>query len=366
MGLRVERHQAGLSYPQLAQRVGYSVAALASAAAGDRLPSRAITIDYVAGCRGDVDTWTTRWIEAHAQLNNLVKPAAPTGAEGVAVFAERLSTLLRWKGLTSANEVAKATGTLSRSTVHRILTGATIPTRDTLAVLLSLALETHSELQVWMTARMSLLGLPGSVEDVFAPPGTATAPEQTAATAPDTAGPERSDEGAELLEWWAAESRARGQAPSLPTPKLTETPLRVLHLDTKPLLRDRRLRDEIYYLRKGAGVMRGNLGEFPALARLARVSGAPELMQQKAIISLLTAAVDEIPEPMDTIAAAMLNLPSAPRKMRQSALHLRFAALGIWLDRDVRTVQRRAEEATRLLLEVLESRTVVVAESDRA
>ncbi|WP_441216862.1 nSTAND1 domain-containing NTPase [Phytohabitans sp. LJ34] len=63
--LRDLRRQAGNpGYRELAGRAGYSVAALANAAGGRRLPSLAVTLAFVRACGGDPVAWERRWREA--------------------------------------------------------------------------------------------------------------------------------------------------------------------------------------------------------------------------------------------------------------------------------------------------------------
>ncbi|NRQ33100.1 hypothetical protein HII36_14795 [Nonomuraea sp. NN258] len=56
------------SYRTMAKAVHYSVTALAEAAGGERLPSLAVTLAYVAACGGDRAAWEKRWREAEAEL----------------------------------------------------------------------------------------------------------------------------------------------------------------------------------------------------------------------------------------------------------------------------------------------------------
>lgn len=60
--LRKLRQEAGTpTYRMMAGRVHYSTATLAQAAAGDRLPSLAVTLAYVQACGGDREHWRRRW-----------------------------------------------------------------------------------------------------------------------------------------------------------------------------------------------------------------------------------------------------------------------------------------------------------------
>ncbi|MFD4635088.1 hypothetical protein ACFVYR_36655 [Streptomyces sp. NPDC058284] len=60
--LRKLRDEAGgIGYRALAERTGYSVTALSQAAAGEKLPSLALTLAYVKACGGDEQGWERRW-----------------------------------------------------------------------------------------------------------------------------------------------------------------------------------------------------------------------------------------------------------------------------------------------------------------
>ncbi|MBC3989652.1 WD40 repeat domain-containing protein [Streptomyces sp. AC563] len=60
--LRELRRGAGNpTYRTMAQRAGYSVTALSQAAAGEKLPSLAVTLAYVRACAADPAEWEERW-----------------------------------------------------------------------------------------------------------------------------------------------------------------------------------------------------------------------------------------------------------------------------------------------------------------
>jgi WD40 repeat protein len=66
--LRRLRQEAGSpGYRQLARQAHFSVTTLATAAAGRRLPSLAVTIAYVDACGGDPVAWEARWREVAAR-----------------------------------------------------------------------------------------------------------------------------------------------------------------------------------------------------------------------------------------------------------------------------------------------------------
>lgn len=54
-------------YRELAAEAGYSVAALANAAGGRRLPSLPVTLAFVRACGGDPSEWERRWRQASAE-----------------------------------------------------------------------------------------------------------------------------------------------------------------------------------------------------------------------------------------------------------------------------------------------------------
>ncbi|MGP3958235.1 hypothetical protein ACTWPT_19685 [Nonomuraea sp. 3N208] len=69
-GLRDLRAAAGSpSYRAMERKAGYSASALSAAAAGDRLPSLAVTQAYVGACGGDQDEWTRKWLTLRADLD---------------------------------------------------------------------------------------------------------------------------------------------------------------------------------------------------------------------------------------------------------------------------------------------------------
>ena len=59
--LRVLRADAGLEYPDMAEKSHYTMRTLASAAGGLRLPTLPVLTAYVRACGGDVTEWEERW-----------------------------------------------------------------------------------------------------------------------------------------------------------------------------------------------------------------------------------------------------------------------------------------------------------------
>ncbi|GAA2877269.1 Tetratricopeptide (TPR) repeat [Actinoplanes cyaneus] len=115
-GLRALREKADRpGYRQMAVRVNYSVATLAAAASGRRLPTLRVTLAYVAACDGDVEEWERRWWEA-ARLSGAsaeklpgdpvtappdvltVPPPDPVPAGGLDDLVKRLRLLRVWAG----------------------------------------------------------------------------------------------------------------------------------------------------------------------------------------------------------------------------------------------------------------------------
>jgi len=78
--LRELREQAGRpSYRKLAQLAHYSHTALSQAAAGQSLPSLAVTQAFVRACGGDVEQWSARWREAGQAVQPPGEPPHPSG-----------------------------------------------------------------------------------------------------------------------------------------------------------------------------------------------------------------------------------------------------------------------------------------------
>jgi tetratricopeptide (TPR) repeat protein len=79
--LRQLRQAVGLpSYRVLSRRAGYSPSALASAAAGNAVPSLAVVLAYVGACHGDLVAWERRWHELDAELTRERETEVETGS----------------------------------------------------------------------------------------------------------------------------------------------------------------------------------------------------------------------------------------------------------------------------------------------
>ncbi|WP_328840699.1 DNA-binding protein [Streptomyces europaeiscabiei] len=58
---KLRREADGITYREMARRAHYSVTSLSQAAAGEQLPSLAVTLGYVGACGGDPAEWERRW-----------------------------------------------------------------------------------------------------------------------------------------------------------------------------------------------------------------------------------------------------------------------------------------------------------------
>ncbi|MFD9871043.1 XRE family transcriptional regulator [Streptomyces niveus] len=95
-GLRQLRRKAGNPpYRELAELAHYSISTLSSAAAGQRLPTLAVTLAYVRACDGDAGEWERRWRETADLVLEDPAPGAPEEAgarppyAGLRSFQER-------------------------------------------------------------------------------------------------------------------------------------------------------------------------------------------------------------------------------------------------------------------------------------
>ncbi|GLF95152.1 nSTAND1 domain-containing NTPase [Streptomyces yaizuensis] len=87
--LRKLREQAGgLTYRAMARGVPYAVTTLSRAAAGEQLPSLAVTLAYVQACGGDAGEWERRWHEAEEECAARNSPGddAESPYQGLARF----------------------------------------------------------------------------------------------------------------------------------------------------------------------------------------------------------------------------------------------------------------------------------------
>jgi hypothetical protein len=100
--LRVLRADAGLEYPDMAEKSHYTMRTLASAAGGLRLPTLPVLSAYVRACGGDVTEWEERW-------GKLIKAGYP-GTQGTPVAPGPGTDLKQ----TTANEVYVITSAPAR------------------------------------------------------------------------------------------------------------------------------------------------------------------------------------------------------------------------------------------------------------
>jgi hypothetical protein len=78
--LRVLRSQAGLDYPDMAEKSHYTMRTLASAAGGLRLPTLPVLIAYINACGGDIADWEDRWSKLSKSAKQRTAVAIPGGA----------------------------------------------------------------------------------------------------------------------------------------------------------------------------------------------------------------------------------------------------------------------------------------------
>jgi len=77
--LRVLRAQAGLDYPDMAEKSHYTMRTLASAAGGLRLPTLPVLIAYINACGGDIADWEDRWSRLSKSAKQRTAVAIPDG-----------------------------------------------------------------------------------------------------------------------------------------------------------------------------------------------------------------------------------------------------------------------------------------------
>ena len=87
--LRKLREKAGNpTYRELSRLAHYSAASLSQAAAGQKLPSLAVTLAYVRVCEGDEDEWSARWHEASAATTKPAEPDEDPPYVGLSAFRQ--------------------------------------------------------------------------------------------------------------------------------------------------------------------------------------------------------------------------------------------------------------------------------------
>ncbi|WP_327731549.1 DNA-binding protein [Streptomyces sp. NBC_00487] len=65
---KLRREADGITYREMARRAHYSVTSLSQAAAGEQLPSLAVTLGYVGACGGDPVEWERRWRAVEGEM----------------------------------------------------------------------------------------------------------------------------------------------------------------------------------------------------------------------------------------------------------------------------------------------------------
>ncbi|WP_170160286.1 helix-turn-helix domain-containing protein [Prauserella muralis] len=319
VGLRLLRHEAGLSYAQLAARVSLSVTTLAAAASGDVLPSRRATLAYVRGCGGDVHAWWRRWVAARAELAGLDKPPEPNDVTSTEDFAVRLRQLLQWHGMVNLADITRVTR-LTRSTAHRALSGEALPTIATLKRLLTPCGLDASTYRSWVLARATLLGLPlGAAE-----------------------------EGA----YEPIDDRASGPNPSgggIAEPHLVPSPPRM----AVQLIRELKL------LRRGEGLDAAQPTIGPRLRQLCKVGSHDTLIDARRKVAwVLHRYITLLGQEEQVLVTVALNLPgTSAAGLSTLAAHrwyqTRVDKLARMFDRDQRTIRRRVDSVLIRLAECL-------------
>lgn len=87
---KLRQETGGLTYREMARRAHYSVTSLSQAAAGEQLPSSAVTLAYVKACGGDLGAWKRRWQEVAQELGEAVHEDkdVPSPYQGLARFEQ--------------------------------------------------------------------------------------------------------------------------------------------------------------------------------------------------------------------------------------------------------------------------------------
>ncbi|MET8813556.1 helix-turn-helix transcriptional regulator [Streptomyces sp. NPDC004549] len=139
--LREGRRRKGLTYSELASRAGdYSATTLQRAASGQRLPRREVARAYAHACALDIDRVDRLWEVAFRDkrrvtrgslppelLPHLVSSLADLSSALVALHARNGAPSIRLMHKRARDHAAVCTP-LSTSTLHRILSRATVPT----------------------------------------------------------------------------------------------------------------------------------------------------------------------------------------------------------------------------------------------
>ncbi|MEH0589794.1 helix-turn-helix domain-containing protein [Streptomyces sp. B21-106] len=179
--LRLMRHSAGLTYSELAERVGYSAAHLKRAASGGMLPTLEVSLAYAYGCLGNHDDPTPVWtvLELHRDASKAMEEAArekqrstvvpkPQYARDPADLSGAMRDAWSRAGKPSARIVESRTlGQLPRSTANVITKGRTVPRdfRQYVAFLQACGISDRA-LQPWFRAWFKVVDRPDTHEAV--------------------------------------------------------------------------------------------------------------------------------------------------------------------------------------------------------
>jgi transcriptional regulator with XRE-family HTH domain len=140
--LRRQREQAGLTYRDLADEAGYSLATVTAACGGRRLPSWKVTRACVAACGGDEDAMRSLYEQACTAEGRPVPeppqavtdPPDPAGAATAAELIACMKRLRTWAGSPSLAELNdRSRDHLPPSTVSGVLRRTSLPRRDLVA-----------------------------------------------------------------------------------------------------------------------------------------------------------------------------------------------------------------------------------------
>jgi transcriptional regulator with XRE-family HTH domain len=350
-GLRILRHRAGKSYRQIAIKAGFSAAALAAATSGDALPTRGLTLAFVGACNGDVLRWEREWISASAELHGVDKLPSPEEIVDRVGLAHSLAAALRWAGLTSHARIAQAAD-VSEATVRRALSGKTIPSCDTLVALLKACQLGETAIRPWLDARLRLLGLPASLDEVF---GQTSDPIEGGQSIPDLA---------TAADAPFEDYRTPASTPARPT-SYDGILVSFTHLleTGRETWMQAELRTDLRRLQRGHGAMSTDLPQRlgPTLQTVCGIADTWSTDQQRArLVQVLSNAVQRLPQDMRIMVASALNLPGGVATWPDDRTidhawryERRMMALSEMLNRGLNSVRRQLGGALDLLIEEL-------------
>lgn len=118
--LRELRDRAGRpSYRRLAQLAHYSHTALSQAAAGQSLPSLAVTQAFVRACGGDVEEWSARWREVDQAVRPPGEPPHPSAPSASAPSPARAHS--RWQATAGGLRVRIAAAGMAAACITAVV-----------------------------------------------------------------------------------------------------------------------------------------------------------------------------------------------------------------------------------------------------